>query len=188
ESADDIFVRWPKPFKAIFGAELVRQGGKDAVDRYAAFGYPLPKAARSLRMTSSSPFVAGWTSPDFSADARTFSQSDAEDAEPSAEAASLRKTLKQMLAVLNTERAAHVQRVEDSQQRWDAERNALGNRIGELSAALAAERAAFARHIHKLQETMLAERVALTNRVDELDEILVAERTALSDRIDELPD
>ena len=52
-SVEDIFAIWPDLFKAIFVQHLERQGGRDAVDRYAEYGYELPGEVHPSAVTGS---------------------------------------------------------------------------------------------------------------------------------------
>ena len=52
-SVENILAIWPDLFKAIFVQHLERQGGRDAVDRYAEYGYELPDGVHPSSVTGS---------------------------------------------------------------------------------------------------------------------------------------
>jgi hypothetical protein len=204
--AEAIFAKWPSVFKVMFSRQLERQGGKDAVDRYAEFGYRLPSAGHhsslwSSRASDFSQLRRGATAP--IASGVELERNDYPVAAPPVETPSLRpigpegalattssssNSLKQMLAIIDVERAAHADQLRSLQEIRDAERDAAGARIKELQDALNAERDAFCARIKELQDTLEAEREAFRARIKELQDTLDAEREAFRARIKELQD
>src|SRR5262245_24280948 len=202
-SVEEILAKWPELFKVIFRRELERQGGKDAVERYAGFGYRLPEEvnARRVRRSGAHPAHAAPSSPAMqqtvAARARVERERDALSAVP-ADAPSQGRPgptgtplaprsstrVRQMLAIIETERAAHAK----LQDTLAAERTAFGARITELLDTLAAERAAFGARITELLDTLAAERAAFGARITELLDTLAAERPTFGARIAELED
>ena len=201
-SVEDILAIWPDLFKAIFVQHLERQGGKDAVDRYAEYGYELPDGVHpSSAARSRTPFadlglsrspMRGLAEPDPGATLRrdgSFSGPEA-DALPEglADAVSLGSAsgLRPLLAIIDTERAGHAARMNELQGILAAERDAFVARIRELERTVDSERAAYGAQIADLQVTFDAERQASIARIRELEAKLQAEHDAFVARIREL--
>lgn len=198
---EGILAKWPELFKVIFRRELERQGGKHAVDRYAAFGYQLPDEVhpRPVRGSSAHPADAASSSPVMpeTAGSRVKRERDEAAAAVPADAASQGRSrptgapaeraparVRQLLAIIETERAAHAK----LQDTFAAERGAFDARITELLDTLAAERSAFGARIADLEDTLARETAASADRITELQDTLAAERSAFGARIHGLED
>jgi len=199
--ADGIVAQWPPLFRTIFIDELERQGGKNAADRYAAFGYQLPdgllppsvqkSATRSVPPGSSMPDVHEPNAPMARAEpersnARTSPPS--ADGLPPAKAKGAAAPVQHMLAIIEMERRTHAAQISELEDRLAAEQDAFATHSRELQDTLDAEREAFTSRIHELQHTLDAEREAFGSRIKELLDTLAAERAAFGARIHELLD
>jgi hypothetical protein len=197
-SVEDILAIWPDLFKAILVQHLERQGGRDAVDRYTEYGYELPggvhpfsRASVADSGRSRSP-KRGLAAPDPSVALMrdgSFSRHEA-NAQPEslAEAAALGSGSGpgQLVAIIDTERAAHAARTNELQGILAAERDAFIARIRELERTVDSERTAYGAQIADLQVTFDAERQAAVARIRELEATLKAEHDAFVARIREL--
>jgi hypothetical protein len=201
-SIDDILAIWPDLFKAIFVQHLERQGGRDAVDRYAEYGYKLPDGVHPSSVTGSRApltdssqsrsLMGGLAVPDPGAAlARDGSASGPEaDALPEslAEAATSGPAsgVGPLLAIIEAERTAHAARINELQDTLAAEHDAFVARIRELEGTVDSERAAYGAQIADLRVTFDAERQAAVARIRELEATLKAEHDAFVARIREL--
>ena len=201
-SVEDILAIWPDLFKAIFVQHLERQGGRDAVDRYAEYGYELPGGVHPSSVTGSQASFAdldlsrspmrGLAEPDPGAALmRDGSLSGPEASalpKSPAEAATLGSGSgpRQLLAIIDTERAAHAARLNELHGILAAERDAFIARIRELERTGDSERAAYGAQIADLRVTFDAERQAAVARIRELEATLQAEHEAFVARIREL--
>jgi hypothetical protein len=191
-SVEDIFAIWPNLFKAIFVQHLERQGGRDAVERYAEYGYKLPGGAHPSSVTGSRASFAdpdqsrymmqGLAVPNPAAALTRDGSSSGPEAdvlpESLAEAATLGSAsgLRPLLAIIDTERAAHAARMNELQDTLAAERDAFVARIRELERTVDSERAAYGGQIADLRVTFDAEREAAVARIRELEATLKPER------------
>ena len=200
-SVEDILAIWPDLFKAIFVQHLERQGGRDAVDRYAEYGYKLPDGVHPSSVTGSRasfagssqsrPLMGGLAVPDPGALTRDGSASGPEaDVLPEslAEAATSGPAggVRPLLAIIEAERTAHTARINELQDTLAAERDAFVARIRELEGTVDSERAAYGAQIADLRVTFDAERQAAVARIRELEATLKAEHDAFVARIREL--
>src|SRR5262245_58388132 len=181
-SADGIVAKWPSRFTAIFIDELERQGGRDAADRYAAFGYQLPDALlpSSVRRSATPSVRADASKVDLRetsapaartergrrdvrvsvppADARAPDRSPADKTPGKAKGAAAR--VQHMLAIIEMERRMHADQLGALEDKLAAERDAFGARTQDLQDTLDAEREAFRSRIKELLDTLNAEREA----------------------------
>jgi len=199
-SIEDILAIWPDLFKAIFVQHLERQGGRDPVNRYAEYGYELPNAVHPSSVTGSQvSFASGLSKspmrelaePDPNvALMRDGSISGLETNAPEsvAETAALDpgSGRRQLVAIIDAERAAHAAGMNELQDILAAERDAFIARIRELERTVDSERAAYGALIADLQATFDAERQAAVARIRELEATLKAEHDAFVARIREL--
>jgi hypothetical protein len=196
-SVEDILAIWPDLFKAIFVQHLERQGGRDAVNRYAEYGYELPDAVHPSSVTGSR---ASFADPSLSispmrglaaaapgvALRRDGSSSGAEESLTEAVALGSGTGPRQLVAIIDTERAAHAARLNELQGILAAERDAFIARIRELEGTVDSERAAYGAQIAELKVAFDAERQAAVARIRELEATLKAEHDAFVARIREL--
>jgi hypothetical protein len=156
--AEDVFAAWPEIFQASLLAQLRLQGGKDAIERYRAFGYqlpatvlrafdgPPPAAARlPARSKRASPHEASLAA------MRVTDRSAAGPSEPIDRGSGLAAELRQLLALIDAERATRAEQRQKSDRRFDDERKAFNERILEHQQTLEAERAAFIERIAALE-------------------------------------
>jgi hypothetical protein len=203
-SAEEIFALWPHLFKSIFVRHLEKEGGKDALDRYAEYGYRLPHElqdllVRKLRgpVSQSSPVdsliggtpalvsdlkVEGDKRPLTSAPARTPSH----DHHALAETKNAAKRLKPVLAIIEQERSAYLDQIKGLQDILKAERGAAVTRIRALETELEAERRAQAIQVADMQAMFAAEREAAVARIREFEGTLKAKQATFIARIREL--
>jgi hypothetical protein len=188
DSPEDVFAKWPERFKASFRQHVQRQGGKDAVDRYASFGYRLPDSAKSSHSSASiattelKPYARPVTEAEEAARTQIRSELEGAGIVP----ADTANRLKQMLAVIDAERADFGIRTAQMQSILAAERVASGARISHLQDTIDAERAAYGAHIKQLQERLEAERDAYGSHIKRSQELLATERNAFGARIEQL--
>jgi hypothetical protein len=200
-SVEGILAIWPDLFKAIFVRHLERQGGSEAVARYAEYGYELPDGVYPSSVAESQASFAGLdlsrspirglAAPDPGvALMRDGSLSGSEAGalpESRAEAAlGSGSGVRPLLAILDSERASHAARMNELQGIFAAERDAFIARIRELERTVDSERAAYGALIADLQATFDAERQAAVARIRELEATLKAEHDAFVARIREL--
>jgi hypothetical protein len=198
EFVEEIFARWPDRFKATFIAQLRGgSGGRDAVERYAEWGYQLPKdvgfavSRRSAESPSTSEagtrcaaappaYRSYWPS---GSDLKT---SPVVAGRPEDDGRVPPAHVRQLLSIIESERATYADTLLASRNELTAERVAFKARISELEKVAGAEHAASAARIAELDSVLNAERAAFGSRIDELETVLGAERAAFGDRIDEL--
>jgi hypothetical protein len=204
-SPDEIFASWPNSFKDIFRRNLAQQGGKDAIQRYAGFGYQLPEDMQLAAALRSRPQAARPSSPMPGEPSTAFPPLDLQRApgrftpaltavpsqdqaakEITAAPAAASERLSQMLAIMDRERAAHAEQLRRLQEIRDAERDVVGARMRDMQDNVNAEREAFTARIEELRHTLEAEREAFTGRIEELQRTLGAERGSFTGRIKEL--
>ncbi len=201
-SVEDILAIWPSLFKAIFVQHLERQGGREAVDRYTEYGYKLPGEVHPSSVTGSRASFAdsdlsrtpmrepALPRPGVALTRDGSSRGPEADALPEslAEAATLGPAsgLRPLLAIIDTERAAHAARMNELQATLVAERDAFVARIRDLERTVDSERAAYSAQIADLRATFDAERQAAVARIRELEATLKAEHDAFVARIREL--
>ncbi|TMJ60061.1 MAG: hypothetical protein E6G81_07425 [Alphaproteobacteria bacterium] len=154
-SVSDVFAMWPDAFKSILVENLRHQGGRDAIARYAGFGYELPEAVKSALSQKASlansgvaahpanaPAVHnGRLSSAISIDAVVRTLPAAKVQAPGSERSDAR--LKPLFAVIDAERATHAAQLGEVRGIMARERDAFIARIQELDDVLSAERAMF---------------------------------------------
>jgi hypothetical protein len=185
-SIEDILAIWPNLFKAIFVQHLERQGGKDAVNRYAEYGYELPGEVHPPSVTGSrasfaDPGIAPMRDAVSGPEASALPESLAE-----ATALGSGSGPRQLVAIIDAERAAHAARMSELQGIFAAKRDAFVARIRELEGTVDSERAAYGAQIADLKVAFDAERQAAVARIRELEATLKAEHDAFVARIREL--
>jgi len=189
-SIENILAIWPDLFKAIFVQHLERQGGRNAVDRYAEYGYELPDGVHPSSVTGSQasfadspdPGVAFMRNGAFSGpEASVLPENPAETT-----ALGSGSGPRQLVAIIDAERAAHAASMNELQGILAAERDAFVARIRELERTVDSERAAYGAQIADLQVTFDAERQAAVARIRELEATLKAEHDAFVARIRQL--
>jgi hypothetical protein len=191
-SVEDILAIWPDVFKAIFVQHLERQGGRDAVNRYAEYGYELPGAVHppsgtGLRASfaDAGPSMRRGIAPIRDACSGPEASAPPESVAETAQLGS-GSGPRPLLAIIDAERAAHVARMNELQGILAAERDAFVARIRELERTLESERAAYGAQIADLKVAFDAERQAAVARIRELEATLAAEHDAFVARIREL--
>jgi hypothetical protein len=200
--AEAIVAKWPRVFNTIFARQLRHQGGKKAVDRYAEFGYDLPSDVHEspceLPASDLSQRRRGPAKPilhdfDYGTDRALAAAETPSQTAPGPDSgvmtpADSSSRLKQMLAVIDMERADRTDQLRRLQEASEAEREIVAARIRELQNTLNAERGAFRARIQELQDTLDGERRAFRTRTQELQDTMDGERRAFRARIQELQD
>ena len=201
-SIENILAIWPDLFKAIFVQHLERQGGRDAVDRYAEYGYELPGGVHpSSGSVSQASFadsglsntpMRGLVEPGPGVTLVRDDSFSAPEANAPPESVAGSTALgsgsgpRQLVAIIDAERAAHAVRMNELEGILVAERDAFVARIRELERTVDSERAAYGAQIADLQATFDAERQAAVARIRELEATLKAEHEAFVARIRQL--
>jgi hypothetical protein len=195
--AEAIVAKWPRVFNTIFARQLRHQGGKKAVDRYAEFGYDLPSDVHDIspcelpasdlsqrRRGAAKPILHDF---DYGTDRALAAAETPSQTAPGPDSgvitpADSSSRLKQMLAVIDMERADRTDQLRRLQEASEAEREIVAARIRELQNTLNAERGAFRARIQELQDTLDGERRAFHARIQELQDTLDGERRAFAAR------